>query len=1118
MQDMKQDTPDLLQLKTMLESTEQLYEALLHMEEISRAPQSELLDYILNQAIEITKSKIGYIYFYDEKTQELSNYAWSKEVLPACTVMNPQTVYALACTGLWGEAIRQRKPMITNDYDREKTHKKGLPEGHVPLTRHLNVPIFQDSEIVALIGVANKETDYGVSDIRYLSLLMNNALSKIERFTMENALREREQLFRATFEQAATGICHADMQGRFVEANQNFCAITGYTHAELMDLNIGALTHPDDYERDMGQMLQLLSGEITSFSVEKRYIRKDGSITWVSLNASAIVDAVMKTQRFIGIVQEINDKKQAEIELENYRNHLEALVEERTAEKDESEAEINLFFNTTLDMLCVAGFDGYFRRLSPTWNHVLGWTDAELMARPFVEFVHPDDRAATLEAASALVDGSKVISFVNRYKCADSTYKWIEWNSYGYPDKQLIIAAARNITDKILTEQTLREAKVEAENARDLLEDRNNILIRIQKDLEKERDFITRMMEIIPTAIVIVDKSGMITFANRQSEKVLGIKPTIAETRAYNSPEWQTITPSGDPFPEDQEPFVQIMRTKRSVFDIVQGIKWPDGSIKLLSINGSPQINPGGEVEWAAFAIQEITERHQYEENLEKAIETSEKARREADLANKAKSEFLANMSHEIRTPLNAVIGFSELLHKALVDVKQQSYVDSIHTAGKSLLNLINDILDLSKIEAGMMTLQPAPYDLRIVLKEIEQIFRQKVSDKHLEFWTEVDPSIPVALILDELRLRQVLLNLVGNAVKFTDAGLIKLTAIQKPARNDSPDHMNLMICVEDTGIGIPLDEQERIFESFKQQSGQSNRKYEGTGLGLSISQRLVKMMDGTITLDSCIDKGSTFMVELFDVPLAAVELKSSEAEDSLPENMHFEKGRVLVVDDIESNRVLLEEILEGIGLEVISAENGQESLIIANEILPDLIIMDIKMPVMGGIEANEKLKANPRTRAVPVLALTASVMASEKDAILAQGFIGYLTKPVIRNSLLSELCKVFTPLPSERDASDPPRAGLQDSQDEAPFTPELQSALTLEILPLVSRLQISLKMSDVKALNKTLAELSAQHPRQSLVSCSNSLNEAILNLDIGQMKYCIGALSRIIQETNSRR
>ena len=223
-------------------------------------------------------------------------------------------------------------------------------------------------------------------------------------------------------------------------------------------------------------------------------------------------------------------------------------------------------------------------------------------------------------------------------------------------------------------------------------------------------------------------------------------------------------------------------------------------------------------------------------------------------------------MSHEIRTPLNAVIGFSELLYYMEQDGKHKNYLESINTAGKSLLNIINDILDLSKIEAGMMRLQLMPIDLRKLFEEIERIFRMDISKKGLLFIMDIDDEIPKTLLLDETRLRQVLLNIVGNAVKFTDKGYIRVSMQKYFSQSTYIDKWDIAISVEDTGIGIPEGDLERIFESFKQQHGQNDRKYGGNGTWLSISRRLVEMMNGELMVESSLGKGSKFTVVIRDV------------------------------------------------------------------------------------------------------------------------------------------------------------------------------------------------------------------------------------------------------------
>ena len=289
---------------------------------------------------------------------------------------------------------------------------------------------------------------------------------------------------------------------------------------------------------------------------------------------------------------------------------------------------------------------------------------------------------------------------------------------------------------------------------------------------------------------------------------------------------------------------------------------------------------------------------------IEKANIELKYAKIEADKANDAKSEFLANMSHEIRTPLNAVIGISELLSNTIEDEKQQNYMKTINNAGNSLLLIINDILDLSKIESGKMELNFKPIKLHAIFKEIEMIFMQEVHHKEIEFFVEIPNHIPEMILFDEVRIRQILLNLIGNAVKFTEKGYVKLSIQATPSIKHN--HVDLHLSIEDTGIGIPENEKERIFQAFTQISGQSIKKYGGTGLGLSITKKLVEMMNGKISLESEVDKGSLFLLEFANVQIVDVQSLPEETECSYYWKYKYLGTTILVVDDNETHRYFL--------------------------------------------------------------------------------------------------------------------------------------------------------------------------------------------------------------------
>jgi CheY-like chemotaxis protein len=318
---------------------------------------------------------------------------------------------------------------------------------------------------------------------------------------------------------------------------------------------------------------------------------------------------------------------------------------------------------------------------------------------------------------------------------------------------------------------------------------------------------------------------------------------------------------------------------------------------------------------------------------------------------------------------------------------------------------LINDILDLSKIEAGKLEFIFEPVNPYSLISEIKQIFALKIEEKKLDFIIDFDQEIPHSLILDEVRLRQVIFNLIGNAIKFTHDGYVKFSFKKINIENDS-SIIDLLISVEDTGIGIPKDQHQLIFEAFQQQSGQSTRKYGGTGLGLSISKRLVEMMHGAISLKSEPGKGSTFEFILRDVPIGSGIEDNNEPDDFDFSHLIFSPASIMVVDDIESNRRLIIENFSTETMKVLEAEDGRKAIELAMKFMPDLIFMDIRMPVMDGFEATKIIKTNDKTGHIPVIALTASVRRQSQDKDYEKYFDGYLRKPVSRAELYREMAR----------------------------------------------------------------------------------------------------------------
>ncbi|MDH5188070.1 MAG: PAS domain S-box protein, partial [Rhodospirillaceae bacterium] len=585
-------------------------------------------------------------------------------------------------------------------------------------------------------------------------------------------------------------------------------------------------------------------------------------------------------------------------------------------ERKEAEEELDSFFSLTFDMQCIAGIDGYFKRLNYAWVDTLGFTMEELKSRPFVDFVHEDDREATTHAAQKLASGVSVVEFENRYQKKDGTYAWLLWNATLDSARGQIYATARNITQRKHRQQEL-EKTVEART----LEVRAS---------EKRLQLI---LDNVVDSIITSDSNGIIVSCNPGTEKIFGYSKD--EMIGQNL---SLLMPKNEAAAHDTHMSTYIKTHVPKIIGKGRELegKRKDGTVFPIDIAIS-KLEIDGDMVFIGI-IRDITERKKVEHELQHAKE-------DADKANMAKSEFLSSMSHELRTPLNAIIGFSQLLEMGEPPLTETrlDQVAQIRKGGSHLLSLINDILELAKIEAGKINVSIEPVPVDVVVSECLELIGPQSESSGLTLEDKTTLS-EIMVIADQVRLRQCLLNLLSNAVKYNrPGGVISLSTKQL-------DENIFRFLVSDTGIGIPLKQQSKVFEPFNR-LGAETTEIEGTGIGLSLTKSLIEQMGGGIGFSSTQGEGSVFWI---DLPISQ-QKEGAETSDRAPiqhsfspqsDSIAVEVKSLLYVEDNVSNIRVMQGIIDNIpNIKLITAQSAEEGIETAVREMPDIIIMDGDLP-----------------------------------------------------------------------------------------------------------------------------------------------------------------------------
>ena len=767
----------------------------------------------------------------------------------------------------------------------------------------------------------------------------------------EEAVRESEERFRSIFEHSTIGMYRTTPDGRIVMANPALISMLGYSSfEELARLNLEEEGYAPNHPRSAFKQRIESEGRVTG--LEAAWVASDGSTLFVRESARAVRDADGNTLYYEGTVEDVSDRKKVEDVLRRYRK----------------------IFECSRDGIVVVDNAGRVLDANEALCKMLGYSLDELRGMKDFHQITPErwrEWEAQEIVKNRLLRRGYSDVYEKEYVGKDGNVFPVELQSYavfGEDGSPLYLwGLVRDITDRKVVDEEIKKFRTVSDRAV-----HGNAIVDLQGNLIYTNDYFARVHGYISDELI---GRSLSAFHNeKQMETVHQIHEYLMKEGSYGP--------------------IEVWHTHK------------DGTEFPMLMSGIVIRDVSGKSEYVATSAIDITERKRAEEELARAKEA-------AEAANRAKSTFLANMSHEIRTPMTAIMGFSSLLMS--VDYpsgERREYLQTIHRNAENLLALINDILDVSKIEAEKIELEPSECSPRQIVEDVRSLVQVQAGKNNLRLDADFASPLPKTIRTDPTRLRQILVNLVGNAIKFTETGGVKIRVRLVRAQHAPP---RLEFEVTDTGIGMSEEEIGRLFQPFTQADPSNTRRFGGTGLGLHISKKLAEMLGGRIEVRSEPGVGSSFTLTVDPGPLenVAVEAPTRAAckEEKSIATRHKRKlnGRILFTEDVEEVRTLVGLYLERTGLDVDSAENGRIALEMASasraEGRPyDLILMDIQMPELDGHEVTRRLRRDGWEG--PILALTACAMTGDRERCLEAGCDDYIPKPMTDEELFGAVAR----------------------------------------------------------------------------------------------------------------